>query len=132
MELHTSYAFGKSVSAPFASVNSKVRDELQKEGFGILSEIDVTSKFKEKLDKTFRKYLILGACNPTLAWEAFGKEINIGALLPCNVVLYETDDVETVVMIMDPEAVLSLIDNPDVAELAATVKAKMQRVLAAL
>jgi len=132
MELHTPYAFGKSVSASFSSVDSKIRQELQKEGFGILSEIDVTSKFKEKLDKSFRKYLILGACNPALAWEAFGKEMNIGTLLPCNVVLYETDDGETAVMIMDPEAVLSLIANPEVAGLAATVKAKMERVLDAI
>ena len=132
MELHTPYAFGKSVSAPFSAVDSKVRTELQKEGFGILSEIDVTSKFKEKLGQNFRKYLILGACNPALAWQAFGKELNIGTLLPCNVVLYETDQEETAVMIMDPEAVLSLINNPQVADLAAMVKDKMERVLAAI
>ncbi|PLX90883.1 MAG: hypothetical protein C0614_00140 [Desulfuromonas sp.] len=137
MDLHTPYAFGKSVSAPFSLVDSKIRTELQKEGFGILSEIDVTAKFKEKLDKDFRKYLILGACNPTLAWQAFGQELNIGVLLPCNVVLYETDQgeaaaPETAVMIMDPEAVLSLINNPLVADLAAMVKAKMERVLAAI
>jgi uncharacterized protein (DUF302 family) len=132
MELQTPYAFGKSVTEPFAAVDTNIRAELQKEGFGILSEIDVTAKFKEKLGKDFRKYLILGACNPALAWEAFARELNIGTLLPCNVVLYETDDGETTVMIMDPGAVLSLIDNPQVAELAATVKAKMERVLAAV
>ena len=131
-ELNTPYAFGKSVAAPFSSVDGKIREALQKEGFGILSEIDVTAKFSEKLDKTFRKYLILGACNPSLAWEAFGRELNIGTLLPCNVVLYERDDGNTAVMIMDPEAVLSLIDNPEVAGLAAIVKAKMARVLAAV
>lgn len=132
MVLNTPYAFGKTVSDDFSFVEKKVREELQKEGFGILSEIDVTNKFKEKLGKTFRKYLILGACNPNLAWEAFGKELNIGTLLPCNVVLYETDDGDTAVVIMDPEAVLSLIRNPDVAGLAAMVKEKMERVLAAV
>jgi len=132
MELQTPYAFGKTVTESFASVDRKVREELQKEGFGILSEINVTDKFKEKLDRTFRKYLILGACNPALAWEAFGKELNIGTLLPCNVVLYETDEGDTAVMIMDPEAVLSLINNPGVADLAAMVKAKMEKVLATL
>ena len=132
MVLNTPYAFGKAVSEDFSSVEKKVREELQKEGFGILSEIDVTGKFKEKLDKTFRKYLILGACNPSLAWEAFGKELNIGTLLPCNVVLYETDGGDTAVVIMDPEAVLSLIRNPEVAGLATMVKKKMGRVLASI
>jgi len=132
MDIHTPYAFGKTVAAPFSSIERKVPEELQKEGFGILCEIDVTAKFKEKLNKEFRKYLILGACNPTLAWQAFGKELDIGTLLPCNVVLYETDLGETAVMIMDPEAVLSLIGNPQVADLAAMVKAKMERVLAAI
>lgn len=132
MKITTAYAFGKSVSEPYETVENKVRDELQKEGFGILSEIDVTAKFKEKLGKDFRKYVILGACNPKLAWEAFGKELNIGTLLPCNVVLYETDEGKTAVVIMNPEAVLSLIDNPEVAILASLVKEKMERVLSNL
>jgi len=129
MKITTAYAFGKSVSAPYATVENKVREALQKEDFGILSEIDVTAKFKEKLGKGFRKYIILGACNPKLAWEAFGKDLNIGTLLPCNVVLYETDDGKTSVVIMNPEAVLSLIDNPEVTNLARLVKEKMERVL---
>jgi uncharacterized protein (DUF302 family) len=130
MKMLTAYAFGKTVEVPFATTEQKVREELQKEGFGILSEIDVTAKFKEKLGKDFRKYIILGACNPALAWEAFGKELNIGTLLPCNVVVYETDDNSTAVMIMDPVAALSLIDNPEVAGLATMVKEKLERVLA--
>lgn len=80
MKITTAYAFGKSVPEPYGIVEKKVRDALQNEGFGILSEIDVTAKFKEKLDKEFRQYVVLGACNPKLAWEAFGKELNIG---PC-------------------------------------------------
>lgn len=130
MEMRTPYAFGKTVAAPFAATENKVRAELQKEGFGILTEIDVAGKFKEKLRKDFRKYVILGACNPALAWEAFGRELNIGTLLPCNVVVYEAGEGGTAVMIMDPVAALSLIDNPEVAVLADMVKKKLERVLA--
>ena len=130
MEIVTKYAFGKSIAEPFPLVDKKIREELQKEGFGILSEIDVTAKFREKLGKEFRKYIILGACNPTLAWEAFGEELNIGTLLPCNVVIYETDDRKTAVMIMDPEAALALIDNTKIVTLANKVKKKMEQVLA--
>jgi uncharacterized protein (DUF302 family) len=130
MKLCTPYAFGKTVASPFATTEKKVREELQKEGFGILTEIDVTAKFREKLGKDFRKYIILGACNPALAWEAFAKELNIGALLPCNVVVYEADDGDTAVLIMDPAAALSLVGNPEVAGLAGMVKEKLERVLA--
>jgi uncharacterized protein (DUF302 family) len=132
MELQTAYAFGAQFNIGFDETLKRVREELAKEGFGILSEINVASKFKEKLGKEFRKYLILGACNPTLAWEAFNREINIGTLLPCNVCVYEGDDTKTVVMIMDPVAALSLIGNPEITEVATLVKQKMERVLSAL
>jgi len=130
MDLRTPYAFGKTVAAPFAATEKKVREELEREGFGILSEIDVAGKFKEKLGRDFRRYVILGACNPSLAWEALGAELNIGTLLPCNVVVYEADDGGTAVMIMDPVAALSLIGNPAIAGLAGVVKEKLERVLA--
>jgi uncharacterized protein (DUF302 family) len=132
MEMGTAYAFGKTVTASFDATEQRVRSELQKEGFGILSEIDVTAKFKEKLGKDFRRYVILGACNPALAFEAFAQELNIGTLLPCNVVVYAADDGGTAVMIMDPEAALSLIGNPRVSGLAALVKEKLKRVLASV
>jgi uncharacterized protein (DUF302 family) len=132
MKLEKNYAFGKSVDLPFEETETKVREELLKEGFGILTEIDIASKFKEKLGKDFRKYIILGTCNPALAWEAFGRELDIGTLLPCNVVVYEGDDSKTVVMIMDPVAALSLIGNPEISEVAMLVKQKMERVLSAL
>ncbi len=132
MEMSTPYAFGKSVASPFEATEKKVREELQKEGFGILTEINVTEKFREKLGKEFRDYVILGACNPALAWEAFARELNIGTLLPCNVVVYTADDGGTAVMIMDPVAALGLIGNPDVAALAGTVRQRLERVLAAL
>ena len=132
MELQTAYAFGKNIDAPFGEVEQKVRAELAKEGFGILTEINVQDKFKEKLGRDFRDYVILGACNPALAWEAFGKELNIGTLLPCNVVVYRDDNGKTVVMVMDPVAALGVIGNPGLSEIAAQVRARMERVLAAL
>lgn len=132
MNMKTAYSFGTTVAASFDETEKTVRDELLKEGFGILSEIDVSEKFREKLGKSFRRYLILGACNPNLAWEAFARELNIGTLLPCNVVLYEGDDNSTVVMVMDPVAALSLIGNPEITGLASMVKQKMERVLSQL
>lgn len=132
MDVTTSYAFGKHIDAPFGEVEQKVRTELAKEGFGILTEVNIKDKFKEKLGRDFREYIILGACNPPLAWEAFGKELNIGTLLPCNVVVYCDDDGKTVVMVMDPVAALGVIGNSGLTEIAAQVRARMERVLAAL
>ncbi len=132
MELTRPYAFGKTVALSYGEAERKVREELQKEGFGILTEIDVKEKFREKLGREFRDYIILGACNPALAWEAFGKELDIGTLLPCNVCVYAGDEGQTVVMVMDPVAALSVIGNPELMELARTVRGKMERVLAAL
>ena len=132
MELTTPYAFGKTVALSYAEVQKKVREELQKEGFGVLTEIDVKEKFRERLGRDFRDYIILGACNPSLAWEAFGKELDIGTLLPCNVCVYTGNDGQTIVMVMDPVAALSVIGNPALTELARTVRGKMERVLAAL
>ncbi len=132
MELTTPYAFGKTIALSYAEAERKVREELQKEGFGVLTEIDVKEKFREKLGREFRDYVILGACNPALAWEAFGKELDIGTLLPCNVCIYTGNDGQTVVMVMDPVAALSVIGNPELMELARTVRGKMERVLAAL
>jgi len=125
----TPYAFGITLALPFADSVKKVQDELLKEGFGIISQIDIKQKFREKLHKEFRNYLILGACNPGLAYQAFGVEINIGTLLPCNVAIYSVSDTRTVVMVMDPVAALSLVANVQLSELAETVKQCMKRVL---
>lgn len=132
MELNTAYAFGKEIDASFGEIEQKVRLELGKEGFGVLTEINVQDKFKEKLGRDFREYVILGACNPALAWEAFGRELNIGTLLPCNVVVYRDDNNKTVVMAMDPVAALGVIGNAELTEIAAQVRIRMERVLAAL
>ena len=132
MELKTTYAFGKPVKMSYAEAEKKVREELLKEGFGVLTEIDVKKKFVEKLQKEFRDYVILGACNPPLAYEALGREINLGTLLPCNVVVYTRDDGKTAVMVMDPVAALSMISNPQIAEIAKQIAEKMRRGLTAL
>ena len=84
MELNTPYAFGKTVDMPYAETERKVRQELTKEGFGIINEIDFRKKFEEKLQKEFRNYIVLGVCNASLAYDALGTEVNLGALLPCD------------------------------------------------
>jgi uncharacterized protein (DUF302 family) len=132
MELKTPYAFGKTVDMPYAETERKVRQELAKEGFGIITEIDIREKFAEKLQKVFRNYIILGACNPSLAYDALGAEVNLGALLPCNVVVYSRDDGKTAVMVMDPVEVLGMIGNPKVQEQASIVAEQMTRVIAAI
>lgn len=132
MPLTTPYAFGATVALPFAEALPRVHQELQKEGFGVLFEIDVRQKFKEKLDKEFRNYHILGACNPGLAYQAFGVELDIGTLLPCNVAVYSASETRTVVMMMDPVAGLSLVGNPQLTELSHAVQDSLKRVVSAL
>src|SRR5512146_801919 len=122
MELTRAYAFGKTVALSYAEAERKVREELQKEGFGVLTEIDVKEKFREKLGREFRNYIILGACNPAMAWEAFGKELDIGTLLPCNVSVYSGDDGKSVIMVMDPVAALGMIGNPELTAIARLVR----------
>jgi uncharacterized protein (DUF302 family) len=128
----TPYAFGTTLPVGFADAVKRTQEELYKEGFGIISQVDMKQKFHEKLHKEFRNYLILGACNPGLAYQAFGVELNIGTLLPCNVAVYSVSENRTVVMIMDPVAALSLVGNPQLEELADTVKLSLKRVLQAL
>jgi uncharacterized protein (DUF302 family) len=126
--------YGISVTVPLAydEAVQRVRAELAKEGFGTLTEIDVTKTLKEKLGADFRPYVILGACNPPLAYQALTAEPDIGLLLPCNLVVYATDDpAQSVVAAMDPVAALSLAGNPAVAPLAAEVRARLERVLEA-
>jgi uncharacterized protein (DUF302 family) len=129
----TRYGMTSIVDAPFERAVERTREELAKEGFGVLSEIDVAGTLKKKLDVDFRPYLILGACNPPLAHRALEAEREIGLLLPCNVIVYASDDGErTVVSAMDPVEALSLTGNPGIAELAQEVRIRLQRVLGAL
>lgn len=121
------YSFSTTVSGPIAAAREKVVGALAAEGFGVLTEIDVTATMKAKLDVDFAPYLILGACNPPLAHQALSADPSIGVLLPCNVVLREADGA-VIVEFMDPAAVLTLVARDGIAELAAEVRAKLQRV----
>ena len=127
-----SYGFGRTFDLPFAAVVDRTRKALKEEGFGILTEIDVQDKFKEKLGRDFRPYLILGACNPSLAHQALTAEVNLGLLLPCNVIVYGEEDGGATVMAMDPVSVLSVVDNPAMAEVAGQVRENLSRAMAKL
>jgi len=128
----TRYGFGRAVSVNFDAARARVVEELKKEGFGVLTEIDVKATMKQKLNADMRPYSILGACNPALAHRALTADPQIGLLLPCNVVVRE-DDVGTVhVEFMDPGAVLQLVDKAEVTSLANEVKQRLERVMAAL
>lgn len=128
----TAYGMGKSVSLPYEQAVARTRDALQQEGFGILTEIDVQATLKKKLDVDFRKYVILGACNPPLAYRGFQAELDIGLLLPCNVIVYEEDAARSRVAILDPLAQLGIAGRPDLEPVAREARAKLERALAAL
>lgn len=128
----TKYTFGKKVRTSHAETLQLVTEALAKEGFGVLTEIDVAATLKKKLGKDMLPYRILGACNPQFAHQAIEAEPEIGALLPCNVVVRVDKAGATVVEIMDPNAVLQLVDRPEVSALAAQVRERLERVLAAL
>jgi uncharacterized protein (DUF302 family) len=126
------YAFGKTVDLSFEQATEAVTRALAAEGFGILTEIDVAATLKKKLGIDRPPYKILGACNPQFAARALEMEPQIGALLPCNVVVRQDAGGKTVVEFMDPDAVLGLVGRPEVAPIAAEVRARLQRVLANL
>lgn len=126
------YGFSVSVSDSFDKAVERVTEELQKEGFGVLTEIDVKATLKKKLDIDKRPYKILGACNPVLANQAIDAEPDIGLLLPCNVLVREEEDGSVTVAFMDPQAVLSLVERPEIEGLAGQVREKLQRVMGAL
>jgi uncharacterized protein (DUF302 family) len=130
VEQTTRYGFAARVDLPYARAVERTREELAKEGFGVLSEIDIAAALKQKLGVDFRPYVILGACNPPLAHQALTAELDIGLLLPCNVVVYAGErDGTSVVAAMDPIEALALTGNDRIAPLAQEVKARLERVL---
>ena len=122
------YGFDVTVAGNFNEVIDKVTEALKTEGFGVLTTINVQAALKEKINVDRRPYTILGACNPMLANQAINAEPDIGLLLPCNVVVREEDDGSMTVAFMDPAAVLSMVDNAQVHEIAPQVKAKLEKV----
>lgn len=129
---HAKYGFSKTLDVPYEEAVEKARASLMAEGFGVLCEIDLKQKLKEKLDVDFRRYVILGACNPPLAYRTLQEELHIGLLLPCNVIVYEADDPgKSVVAAIDATTMLSVAgDNSTLAAVASEVNEKLQRVVA--
>jgi uncharacterized protein (DUF302 family) len=124
-----SYYFNKTVNLAFDEAITRVTEELKKEGFGILTEIDVKATMKKKLDVDFRNYRILGACNPPFAHRALLAEDKIGTMLPCNVIVQELAPGTVEVAAVDPIASMAAVDNPGLAEIATQVRAKLQKVV---
>lgn len=131
---HSSYGFSKTVDIPYGEAVERARSALKAEGFGVLSEIDMKEKLKEKLGVDFRNYVILGACNPPLAYKTLQQDINIGLLLPCNVIVYETDEPgKSVVAAIDARMMLSVVgENSTLDAIATEVNEKLQQVITQL
>lgn len=124
-----SYYYSKKCDYPFQQSRERVIEELKKEGFGVLTEIDVKATLKKKLDVDFRPYTILGACNPPFAYKALLAEAMIGTMLPCNVIVQETGDGKTEVAAVDPVASMQSVENENLGAVAATVREKLRTVI---
>ena len=123
------YYFSKVLDMSFDDAVQKVTDELKKEGFGILTDIDVKQTLKKKLDVDFRPYRILGACNPPFAYKALQAEDKIGTMLPCNVIVQETGDKKVEVAAIDPIASMQAVENQNLGEVAEEVQSKLKTVI---
>ncbi len=126
------YYISRTVALPFDEALRKVTEELGKEGFGVLTEIDVSATLKKKLGVEFRKYRILGACNPPFAYKALQAERMIGAMLPCNVIVQEAEGSGTEVAAIDPSSSMKVVGNPALASIAEEVRARLARVIQAI
>ena len=130
--MSTAYGFSKKLDMPYEQAVTKATAALKEEGFGVLTEIDVKATLKKKLDADFRRYVILGACNPPFAYQALQAELEIGLLLPCNIIVYEAEDGGSVVSAMNPMAALGVVDNPAMNDVAEQVTAKLKRAVDSL
>jgi uncharacterized protein (DUF302 family) len=126
------YYFNKTVEGNFEDIVQKTIEALKKEGFGVLTDIDVTATLKKKLDVNFKKYRILGACNPPFAFKALQAEDKIGTMLPCNVIVQEIADGEIEVAAIDPIASMQSINNPKLEEIASQIQEKLKKVINSL
>jgi uncharacterized protein (DUF302 family) len=123
------YGFSTGLDTTYDDALSRVRAALRKEGFGVLTEIDVKETLKKKLGKEFRRYVILGACNPPYAYRSLQADLDVGLLLPCNVIVYETDDSKAYVAAINPVSALEVIKNRELKEIAQEVSEKLGRVI---
>lgn len=124
-----SYYFNKIVDMTFDEAISKITEELEKEGFGVLTEIDVTAALKKKINVDFRKYRILGACNPIFAHKALLAEDKIGTMLPCNIIVQDREDGKIEVAAVNPVESMRAVENDSLGEIASTVQAKLKKVI---
>lgn len=127
-----SYHISRILDTSADEARQRAIDALANEGFGVLTEIDVRATMKKKLDRDMQPYVILGACNPEMAWKAMHAEPKIGTMLPCNVIVRQLEDGRTEVSAVDPEASMQAIDNGDLVAVAGDVKQRLQRVIDAL
>ena len=121
------YGYQRTVQLSFEDADNRIRETLEENGFGVLTEIDVKNTLKKKLDKDFQKYIILGACNPPLAFEALNDEQAIGLLLPCNVVLWENEDLSTTIAAIDANKMMTIVENNHLYSLANKVNTLLQK-----
>lgn len=128
----TDYGLRTTINVPYEEAIEKTTAALKEEGFGVLTEIDVKATLKKKLDVDFRRYVILGACNPPLAHQALTNELEIGLLLPCNVIVYETDEGQSTVSVVNPIAMMGVTENEALHNVANEAQARLSRVMQSL
>ncbi len=129
MDKSKEYAFSTVLNTSYEEAVTKVTDALKEEGFGVLTEIDVKATLKKKLDKEFRKYVILGACNPPYAYRTLQADLDVGLLLPCNVIVYETNDRKAYVSALNPMSALEIMKSEELRKIAEEVSEKLKRVI---
>ena len=126
------YGISRKVDLGYDDAVARARETLTAEGFGVLTEIDVKATLKKKIDKDFRRYIILGACNPNMAYKALSSEREIGLLMPCNVIVYDNEDGTSTVSAINPPVAMSMVDNPELASFAAEVQSGLKRAVDAV